>query len=480
MRNYLNKLLKSLLVFFMLCCVVQVSAIDVQAANVQIQVRYGQSEARDMLTLINQFRLSTTENWQYNSSGEKITVTGLKPLVYDYDLEKYAMQRAAELALRMEHTRPNGMGTSRPNSNYSAFGENIAAGFGSYTTKESVMNGWKETNEPYSGQGHRRAMQSKNYTSVGIGHVIVNGGHYWVQIFGGPARSTTKTVANDGISIVNIDVKDSFINGLKANVNPNSMSINVNQSASLPNVETKLSFIKDIQTFGIAPVYNPKIVWSSSNTSIATVTGNTVKGLSVGKAILTATVSYANKTTSTTVEVNVKQPVTSIQLNKTDLKMNRYESETLTATVLPNNASDKSLSWSSSDTSIAKVSSTGMINARNAGTATITAKATDGSNVSATCKVTVVIPVTSIRSSESSKEVEKGNTYTPTITVYPENATNKKLNWSSSNSSVATVDTNGNITAKDFGDATITATSTDGSNVSKTISIHVPVLTTEI
>ena len=155
--------------------------------------------------------------------------------------------------------------------------------------------------------------------------------------------------------------------------------------------------------------------------------------------------------------------VESVSLNKKELSLTEGESETLTATVKPDNATDKTVTWSSSDASVATVDATGKVTAVKAGTATITAKAGDKS---ATCTVTVkakVIPVTSITLNKASLDLTEGETETLTATVGPDNATDKTVTWSTSDSSVATVDASGKVTAVKAGTATITAKSGDKS-----------------
>ena len=131
--------------------------------------------------------------------------------------------------------------------------------------------------------------------------------------------------------------------------------------------------------------------------------------------------------------------MTSIKLDKTALSLAEGESATLTATVSPDNATNKTVTWSSSDKSVATVSSSGKVTAVKAGTAKITAKAGDKT---ATCTVTVsekVIAVTSIKLDKTSLSLTEGETATLTATVSPDNATDKTVTWTSSDKSIATV-----------------------------------------
>ena len=171
--------------------------------------------------------------------------------------------------------------------------------------------------------------------------------------------------------------------------------------------------------------------------------------------------------------VNIVQLATGITLNKSSASLYTGDSETLIATVSPSNAYDKTVSWSSSNTSVATVDQNGKVTAVKAGTATITVSTTDGSNLSASCTVTVWQLATGItlNSDDFSLYVGKGKTLSAIIT--PDDATNKNVTWSSSNSTVASVNTSGYVTAKKIGTATITAKTKDGSNLTASCTVTV-------
>ena len=132
------------------------------------------------------------------------------------------------------------------------------------------------------------------------------------------------------------------------------------------------------------------VEWSTSNSSVATVSSGTVTAIKAGTATITVKTKDGGKTATCAVTVNAKViPVTSVSLNKTELTMTEGDSETLTATVQPDNATDKTLSWTSSDATVASVDDNGRVTAIKAGTATVTVKTKDGEKT-ATCKITVV------------------------------------------------------------------------------------------
>ena len=209
---------------------------------------------------------------------------------------------------------------------------------------------------------------------------------------------------------------------------------------------------------------NQKVLWSSSNSSVATVREGVVTAIKAGTAAITVKSDDGGKTATCEVTVNAKvYPVTGVTLDKTSYEMTEGDELTLTATVKPSNATNKNVSWKSSNTSVATVSN-GKVTAVKAGSATITVTTEDGSKT-ATCEVTVnakVYPVTSVSLSKSSATLTEGESLTLTATVNPSNATNKNVSWKSSNTSVATV-SNGKVTAVKAGSATITVTTEDGS-----------------
>ena len=213
---------------------------------------------------------------------------------------------------------------------------------------------------------------------------------------------------------------------------------------------------------------NNTVTWSSSNEEVATVANGTVTAVSAGEATITVTTEDGAKTATCKVTVNAPQtvPVTGVTLDKAELTLEKGSTGTLKATVEPQNATNNTVTWSSSNEEVATVAN-GTVTAVSAGEATITVTTEDGAKT-ATCKVTVKpqnVLVTAI-SVPSTATLYVGNTATLTATVTPTNATNQKVTWSSNNESVATVGTDGTVTAVSAGTATITATAQDGSGIS--------------
>ena len=178
--------------------------------------------------------------------------------------------------------------------------------------------------------------------------------------------------------------------------------------------------------------------------------------------------TYQDIVTFTAVVGDARMTVTGIELNKTTTTIGVGSSETLSVTsVTPNNATDKSVTWSSDNTAVATVNATtGEVTAVAAGTANITATANDGSGVTATCAVTVTIPVTSVTINNAPTEpLFVNSTGTLTATVLPNDATDKTVTWSSSDPDYVSINAEtGEYTimgTKGYGSATITATAGD-------------------
>ena len=168
-------------------------------------------------------------------------------------------------------------------------------------------------------------------------------------------------------------------------------------------------------------------------------------------------------------------PVTGVELSKTELTMKPGETETLKAHVLPDEAGSHRVTWNSSDPSVAAVDSDGTVTAKGGGTANITVTTASG-NKTAVCKVTVIIPVSGVSLKNTSLVLDKGKSSALSVIFSPANATNRSVFWSSSNTGVATVDTNGNVTAKGAGTAVITVRTADGNKTASCkITVKVPV-----
>jgi uncharacterized protein YjdB len=213
---------------------------------------------------------------------------------------------------------------------------------------------------------------------------------------------------------------------------------------------------------------NKSVLWSSSNPAVATVTqSGLVVGNAAGSAAITVTTGEGGKTAACSVTVRAVSggpvSVTGVSLNRTSANILAGGMETLTAIISPSNATNKNVSWTSSNTKIARVSDSGVVSAVSDGAATITAVTADG-NRTAACAVTVsgaAVPVTGV-TLKASTSLSVGGSETLYANVLPSNATNKSVTWSSDNSSVATVSGSGVVYASSAGSAVITVTTVDG------------------
>ena len=216
------------------------------------------------------------------------------------------------------------------------------------------------------------------------------------------------------------------------------------------------------------------VTWSTSNSGVATVQNGKVTAVAEGEAVITA--KAGDKTAECKVAVKYGVVVvTSVTLDVQELELVEGETGQLSATVLPDNATDKTVTWISSDESVATVDQEGKVTAVKAGEAIITAKAGDKE---AQCKVVVTpaaVPVTSITLDAQLLELEEGETGQLTATVLPEDATDKSVVWFSSDESVATVDQEGKVTAVKAGEAIITAKVGELAAECKVV-VHAPVV----
>lgn len=205
---------------------------------------------------------------------------------------------------------------------------------------------------------------------------------------------------------------------------------------------------------------NTDLIWSSSNESVATVNGS---GVISGKAKGTATITVQTEDGGfkDTCTVEVVQLVTAISLESTSISLDAGKTKTLVATVSPASASNKNVTWKSSDKKIAKINSKGVVTAVKAGTAVITVQSKDG-NVSTTCRVTVTQPATGISLNKKSAYCDVGGKYTLKATLKPANVTSNYVTWTSSNTKVATVTSKGVVKGLKTGTTTITAATANG------------------
>lgn len=225
------------------------------------------------------------------------------------------------------------------------------------------------------------------------------------------------------------------------------------------------------------------VEWKSSNEEVATVSSTgEVTALKAGTATITCSAVDGSGVTATCAVTVTQVLVSSISVAPSQVALRTTETAQLVATVSPENASNKELSWVSSDETVATVDATGKVTAVKEGDAVITVLAMDGSGVTSEVKVSVVPTLAErVVLNLTSLSLKVAGTATLSAIVTPETTTNKSVTWSSSNEAVATVSPEGLVTAVSLGEATITATAADGSGVTATCTVAVePTLVSSI
>ena len=316
-------------------------------------------------------------------------------------------------------------------TSYLAYERSMQSGEAGYWCTASIKANQSFINSPYNGWND---FSNKSY-----------GGNFIIKAFTDNETTTT------------VDVE-------KVSLNKSATTLTEGESETLTATITPSNATGD-----------KTVKWSSSNEAVAAVDSNgKVTAKKAGTAVITAT-SSNGKTAGCTVTVKQKEiAITGISLNKSTTSLTEGESETLTATITPSNATgDKTVKWSSSNEAVAAVDSNGKVTAKKAGTAVITATSSNGKT--AGCTVTVKqkeIAITGISLNKSTTSLTEGESETLTATITPSNATgDKTVKWSSSNEAVAAVDSNGKVTAKKAGTAVITATSSNGKTAGCTVTV---------
>lgn len=280
-----------LILWFLLPCDVLA---DSELYSVEIIGEFETDSTRQMLDAINDLRAN--DAWYWNEANtEKITVPGLAPLVYDYTLERIAMQRAAELAIYYSHTRPNGERSFTAYTDAFTYGtkaENIAYG---YTSAEEVFTGWEETNEPYDGQGHRRNMLNANIRAVGIGCFACEGCLFWVQEF---SSVVTNAAPDPLVSPVPVDILPANLDSFQ--LDPASFHMAPGQSASLSDIV--LTAHDNHSPWLPVPCVTDPSAFSTTDPGIAATDDGLLTALAPGSTTLAYTVGNVTAEAPVTVE----------------------------------------------------------------------------------------------------------------------------------------------------------------------------------
>lgn len=293
-------------------------------------VTFGQSDARAMLKLINDFRTGS-EAWYWNSDNKTKTVlTDLSPLTYDYQLEKDAMQRAAEIALYYSHTRPDGTGWDTVGS--LTYGENIAAGYP--ITYINVFGMWQESSADYEHQGHRRNMLGRNYATVGIGHVTAGGCEFWVQEFGLRNSGAGKTAVVDTEKEMTVQINEAILSG-KSITGFASRTLNLDYETRMELPLLNVTVSRDDSWSYITDIKVKPEKWTSSDTEAVSVEEGTATGFIVGKTKLTATLWNSQYSVTANVVYNGLQADMVLPKQLKQVDQNVFERINITAVDIP-------------------------------------------------------------------------------------------------------------------------------------------------
>ena len=245
----------------------------------------------------------------------------------------------------------------------------------------------------------------------------------------------------------------------KLTLDKSKLELNINSSSRL------------VATISPDDAINKEITWVSSNPKVATVsTSGVVKGIKEGNATIKASTSNGK---TATCKITIKKPiipVSKVVINSVVTQIKEGESISLLAIVEPSNASDKSVTWKSSDSTVASVSSTGVVNAIKEGSAKITV--TSNSNKKALASITIIVrKSSSISLNKKSLTLSLGESQNVIATVSPNTSSNNTITWVSSNPKVATV-TNGTIKAISKGEAIISAKISNGKSASVNVKVE--------
>ena len=281
------------------------------------------------------------------------------------------------------------------------------------------------------------------------------------------------TGKSPGIAIIMALNKENVVLGsAKVTVNTPVTGIILSQTV----VEKPLSD----KTFQLTATVTPKeatsakINWKSTNEKIAQVDGNgLVTFKSAGHVSIIAS-SDINPQVVATCDLTIIKTVEGIKLDRTEISLAVGETYKLTAALTPSDATNQTLNYKSMDSKIADVSKTGLITAKQSGTAYIIVSTPNG-KVSATCTVKVTQKATGMKLSAASLILDVGESYTLEVTFNPKNTTDTKVLWSVSDKSVAKVDAKGKVTATSAGETIITAKSSNGLTAVCKLRVNQPV-----
>jgi uncharacterized protein YjdB len=286
------------------------------------------------------------------------------------------------------------------------------------------------------------------WTSTDTSVVTVNQNGILTSKAEGVVNVTATTVDGGIIAVCTVFVKKIPVTGIT--LDKTTVTMDVNQTAVLN------------ATVAPALATNKAIAWTSGNTNIVEVSQKGVlTSKTEGAVYITATTVDGGFVAGCTVIVR-RIPVTGITLDKTLITMDVNQTAVLNPTIAPVTATNKSIAWASYNSNIAEVSQKGVVTSKAEGTVNITATTVDGGVVAFCTVVVKKIPVTGVNLDKTNLTIEVGKSISLKASIAPVNATNKLVNFESSNSSIASVDSKGVVVGKSVGVATITVKTNEG------------------
>ncbi len=256
--------------------------------DLMIPVTRHQTEARKQLEIVNDFRTGN-DNWYWNEDNETKSWSQKTTLEWNYDLERVAIIRATECAVRFSHTAPDG-GQLKYSlmkeglTQYALYcGENISVDYVGNT--EEVVTRWQETEEDYAGQGHRRNMLNENYTSFAAACVEYEGCYYWVQVFSDYNGKAATLGLDDTSGTATVKVASTVINGW--DIPEKQLSGYRKRNYHLPDLQVSIINPLFPGQAEFRTILNP-LEWTSQDPAVASVEDGYLKTHAYGTTAVTA------------------------------------------------------------------------------------------------------------------------------------------------------------------------------------------------
>lgn len=431
-----------------------------RTGNVMIKVSgtYTKADISKVIKRVNAIRKEACEEGVKDPQSQKpLTPDDYRPVKWSAELERFALLRSVEISIIEGHWRPAGGDCFDNNVQLSGYhsAENIAFGYSLMNSIEAYYSEKEDyVQDREAVTGHYTSMIDPEYTLIGIG-AFTREGHYMTSAMEFGCEYGDNDASQAGIS-------GSAVQLIEVSVSEHISSLMLSGSKTI-GVGSKSTITAEAEINGESfPVYSG-LKWTSSNTSAAKVSQ---KGVVTAAGSGTAVIKASAGGLTASIKVTCAVLPESVSLNYTKKTLNKGITLQLKASVLPENADDKTVAWTSSDTAVASVSAAGLVTAKAPGTAVITAKTKSGKKT-AVCTVTVKSPVTAVSFAKTSVSCAKGSTVQLKAVISPSDASDKTVTWTSSDTSVVSVSAKGLVKGLKPGKAVITVKTKDGGKTAK-------------